>query len=117
MILHCLEVRPNFIVNEVASGIADHPLLFREILGRKYLRGAAVFDQKCAAFDIVSFHLCVHINSNGLRLLASTYEACWDTDKRFPSGSLNHATFVPSGAVQIPSSSCFIHGNSYLSKL
>src|SRR6202034_4425865 len=31
---------------------------------------------------------------------------CCETDKIFPSGSLNHATLSPAGAVQIPSSSC-----------
>ena len=36
---------------------------------------------------------------------------CSAIDSTFPSGSWNHATFAPPGAVQIPTSSCFM--NSY----
>src|SRR5690606_15675863 len=67
--LHRLKTGGNLAVDEFASRLADHLLLFGKILRRKGLFGRLLRDQKFTAFHIFFFHLCFHYRAPPLLIL------------------------------------------------
>jgi hypothetical protein len=60
VLLHRRQLRLHLVVDKLTGRVTDHPLLFGQVLGRKYLIDGLFGDQKLAALHVFPFHLCFH---------------------------------------------------------
>ena len=51
MLLQLIDMRHDFVVNELPGRFRDHPMFFGEILRREDLFRSPLFDQERATFD------------------------------------------------------------------